>query len=102
MARVVGIFKNNSTVGAVVEQLRFNDITDITVIEPGHDPDDVAQQMDKLSVPPEQAAEYHTKRQRDGRWLLVVQAEALMLPTVQRALRAGQALDVDLLPEPGT
>lgn len=100
MARIVGVFANNSSLDEVVEQLQFNNITDTTVIAPDQAAEDTAQQIDLLHLPPEQSAEYH-RRLHDGRWLLIVQTEALMLPTVQRALRAGQAIDVDLLPEPG-
>lgn len=98
MARIVGIFENGSMVGGVVDQLQFNNITDIQVIEGGQTIEDQVQQMPGLGVPQDQIAEYR-RRLEAQRWLVIVQAGALELPTVQRAFRAGQALDIDLLPE---
>lgn len=97
MARIVGIFESSSAVDAVVEQLQVNDVTEVTVLRP----DDAQALQDHLrvfTVPAAQAAEYRT-RLDNQRWLLFVQVSALALPTVQRILRSGQALDIDLLPE---
>ncbi len=98
MARIVGIFENGSTVGDVVDQLQFNNITDIHVVEAGQNIDHVVQQMPALGVPHDQIDEY-SRRLEAQRWLVIVQASALELPTVQRAFRSAQALDIDLLPE---
>jgi hypothetical protein len=98
MARIVGIFENDSAVNAVVEQLEFNGITQITVIDGEHNGQDITHQLRGLGVPDQQVGEYHTRLQ-DQRRLLFVQVSALELPMVQRALRSGQALDIDLLPE---
>ena len=98
MARIVGIFENGSTIGNVVDQLQFNNITDVHVIEAGQNIEDMVQQMHVLGVPGDQIAEYR-RRLEAQRWLVIVQASALELPTVQRAFRSGQALDIDLLPE---
>lgn len=98
MARVVGIFGSSSEVDAVVEQLQLNGITQITTLAPNRDVQDITRQLSILNVPERQSAEYHT-RLEDQRWLLFVQASDLDLPLVQRALRSGQAIDIDLLPE---
>ncbi len=98
MARIVGIFENGSTVGDVVEQLQFNNISDITVLGAEQNIEEVVQQMPVLGVPQDQIVEYR-RRLEAQRWLVIVQASALELPTVQRAFRSGQALDIDLLPE---
>ena len=98
MARVVGIFENKSAVQTVVEQLEFNGMTQITILGAEHGVQDVDQQVKRLGVPDTQAAEYRT-RLYDQQWLLIVQVSDLDLPMVQRALRAGQALDIDVLPE---
>lgn len=98
MARVVGIFGSSSEVDAVVEQLQLNGITQITTLAPSRDVQDITRQLSILNVPERQSAEYHT-RLEDQRWLLFVQASDLDLPLVQRALRSGQAIDIDLLPE---
>ena len=100
MARIVGIFESGDAVDGVVEQLQINNVTEITVLRPGDDRQALSDQLRTLTVPDRQAAEYHT-RLDNQRWLLFVQVSALELPTVQRALRSGQALDIDLLPEPG-
>ncbi len=100
MASIVGIFENGSAVDAVVEQLQLNGLSQVTVMRPDADAQALAQQLRVLPVPDKQVEEYHT-RLNDQRWLLFVQASALDVPTVQRAFRSGQALDIDLLPEPG-
>jgi hypothetical protein len=100
MARIVGIFENGDAVDAVVEQLQINNVTQLTVLRPDDDAQALSDQLRTMTVPDEQAAEYRT-RLDNQRWLLFVQVSALELPTVQRALRSGQALDIDLLPEPG-
>jgi hypothetical protein len=101
---MVGVFENKHALDAVVEQLQFNNITQLTTVEPAAAPnnadDDVAlqQRMRGFGVPEEQMAEYQV-RLAAQRWLLFIVASALEVPTVQRALRAGQALDIDLLPD---
>ncbi len=98
MARVVGIFGTMSAVQAVVEQLEFNGMQKITILGMEDGLQDVDQQVERLGLPATQAAEYRT-RLHNQQWLLLVQASDLDLPMVQRALRAGQALDIDVLPE---
>jgi hypothetical protein len=98
MPRIVGIFEHGSAVEGVVEQLQLNGMTQITVIGPEHDAQELTQQLVGMNVPDAQAAEYR-RRLQDQRWLLFVQVPALELPTAQRALRSGQAIDIDLLPE---
>ncbi len=101
MARIVGVFHDQSAVNAVVAQLHFNNITQITIVRPDAAPadaPDVAQQFRRLGIRDAQIREYQT-RLAAQRWLLFIMARALELPTVQRALRGGQALDIDVLPE---
>lgn len=98
MPRVVGIFEDSAAVDGVVEQLELNGVTPVMVIGPDTTAEDMAQQVQGLGVPNEQIAEYGA-RLHAQRWLLFVQASALDLPMVQRALRSGQAIDIDLLPE---
>ncbi len=98
MPRIVGIFENGSAVEGVVEQLQINGMTQVTVIGPEQAAEEQAQQLSVMHVPDRQAAEYR-RRLQDQRWLLFVQVMALELPTAQRALRAGEAIDIDLLPE---
>jgi hypothetical protein len=100
MPRIVGIFENGNVVDAVVEQLQLNGLTEVTVLGPEIEKHAVDQQLQVLLVPDRQADEYRT-RLADNRWLLFVQASALDVPTVQRALRSSQAIDIDLLPESG-
>ena len=99
MAWIVGIFENGSAVDAVVEQLQLNGLSQATVMRPDADAQALAHQLRVLPVPDKQVEEYHT-RLNDQRWLLFVQVSALDVPTVQRAFRSDQALDIDLLPEP--
>jgi acyl CoA:acetate/3-ketoacid CoA transferase alpha subunit len=99
MARLVGVFQDRSAVDAVVEQLQFNGITDLTVVAPDAAWDDASvQQLGGFGVPDEQMQEYGQRRAAQ-RWLLLILASALEVPTVQRALRNGQAVDIDLLPD---
>lgn len=98
MAQIVGIFGNNESVDDVIEQLRLNDITEVALLGPDSDKQTLAMQCQTFGVPDEQVAEYE-RRLRDQRWLLFVQVNALSLPTVQRALRNGAALDIDILPD---
>lgn len=98
MARIVGFFKTSNAVQDVVEQLELNGMKQIVVVRPEHGMQDVQQQIERLGVPNIQAAEY-LDRLRDRQWLLLVQASDIDLPMVQRALRTGQALDIDVLPE---
>ncbi len=101
MARIVGVFHDQSAVDAAVAQLHFNNITQITIVRPDAAPadgPDVAQQFRQLGIPDAQIRQYQT-RLAAQRWLLFIMARALELPTVQRALRGGQALDIDVLPE---
>ena len=98
MARVVGFFENIRAVQAVVEQLEFNGLRQITILGTDHGVQDVDQQVERLGLPAPQAAEYRT-RLHNQQCLLLVQARDLDLPMVQRALRTGQALDIDVLPE---
>lgn len=100
MPRVVGIFESRSALDQVVEQLELNGVTPVMVLGPDQASGDVAQQIRGLGVPDEQTAEYG-RRLHDQRWLLFLQVSALDLPMVQRGLRSGQALDIDLLPESG-
>lgn len=94
MPRIVGIFEESSAVDGVVEQLQLNGMTQLTVIGP----EQGAVQLSGMNVPDKQAAEYN-RRLQDQLWLLFVQVSALELPTAQRALRSGEAIDIDLLPE---
>ncbi|MDP9313498.1 MAG: hypothetical protein M3R24_21880 [Chloroflexota bacterium] len=98
MPRIVGIFEDGSAVEGVVEQLQLNGLTQVTVIGPEQAAEEQAQHLSIMHVPDQQAAEYR-RRLQDQRWLLFVQVTALELPTAQRALRAGEAIDIDLLPE---
>ncbi len=99
MAWIVGIFENGSAVDGVVEQLQLNGVSQVTVMRPDADTQALAQQLRVLPVPDKQVEEYRT-RLHDHYWLLFVQVSVLDVPTVQRAFRSGQALDIDLLPEP--
>lgn len=96
MARIMGIFADRSGADAVVEQLQLNGITQVSVIGAEQAGQDAGQLLRGLGVPEDHLAEYE-RRLRERQWLLLVQAGALELPTVQRALRANQALDIDLL-----
>lgn len=98
MPRVVGVFESSGAVDAVVEQLELNGVTPVMVIGPDHAVEDLAEQVRGLGVPDGQVAEYRTRLEHQ-RWLLILQVSALELPMVQRALRSGQAIDIDLLPE---
>lgn len=98
MPRMVGVFESSDAVDGVIEQLELNGVTQSMVFGPELASEDLAQQVRGLGVPDEQIAEYRTRLQNQ-RWLLFVQVAALELPMVQRALRSGQAIDIDLLPE---
>ncbi len=99
MARLVGVFADRRAVDVVVEQLQFNGIAQLTVVAPDAAPNDVSvQQLRGFGVPNEQLRDYE-RRRAAHRWLLLIRADALEVPTVQRALRNGQAVDIDLLPE---
>lgn len=107
MARIVGIFRDDAAVDAVVEQLRLNGIEDLRTISardlPAEARDNAQATIDHLrglGVPAELTAEYRERLQNELR-LLLVQSSATELPTVQRAMRQAQAVDIDLLPEPG-
>ena len=98
MAQIVGIFGSNETVNDVIEQLHLNDITEVTLLGPDSDEQALTTQCQSFGVPDGQIAEYQ-RRLHDQRWLLFVQVNALSLPTVQRALRNGAAMDIDILPD---
>ena len=79
MARIVGVFHDQSAVDGVVAQLHFNTITQIMIVPPDAAPadaPDVAQQFRRLGIPNEQIREYQT-RLAAQRWLLCVMARAL-------------------------
>lgn len=98
MARIVGVFENSSMLHEVVAQLRLNGVAQLTVVDPGDDLDQSMQQLRAIGTPDAQVAEYRA-RLGDQRWLLLVQLSDIDLPMAQRALRNGQALDVDILPD---
>lgn len=98
MAHIVGVFAEHGGAEAVVEQLRLNGVTQVTLIGAEQAGPDLDQQLHRLGVPQDHLPEY-ARRLRERQSLLVVQADALDLPMVQRALRVGQAIDIDLLPE---
>jgi hypothetical protein len=59
---------------------------------------DTPQHLGTLGIPSDQVDEYG-QRLRDQRWLMIIESSAIDLPLVQRALRAGAAIDIDILPE---
>jgi hypothetical protein len=100
MAQVVGIFQSCHAVDAMIEQLHLNGITQVVVMRPDGDMQAQVKQFREFGVPYAQLEEYRT-RLHDQRCLLFVQISALDLPTVQRAFRSSQALNIDLLPDSG-
>ena len=94
MPRIVGVFGDQAAADAVIEQLQLNGIAQPIVIN-------AASQLSELRLPEGQAAEYRRRLERP-QVLLMVEAGALELPMVQRALRNGAAADIDILPETTT
>ena len=105
MPRIIGIFADQSGADGVIEQLALNGIDRTTtlcssdqILESTESALAVAQELHTVRLPEKQAAEYRARLQRN-QCLLLVEVGALDLPTVQRVLRNGHALDIDLLPE---
>ena len=59
---------------------------------------DILPGVSALGIPADQVSEYG-RRLSDQRWLLIIESSAIDLPLVQRALRSGDAIDIDILPE---
>lgn len=98
MARVVGIFAGQDALDSVVEQLEINGISQIRVVGPDELSDETPQHLSALGIPTDQVSEYG-RRLSDQRWLMIIESSAIDLPLVQRALRSGAAIDIDILPE---
>ena len=105
MPRIIGIFDSTAALADVVDQLTLNGVTATTALgtaQPEHgvaetQPGTVAS-LDQLKLPQGQRDEYHRRLER-GQALLMVEVSAIELPMVQRALRNGAAVDIDLLPD---
>ena len=105
MPRIIGVFADRRAADGVIEQLQLNGIDRTTMLgssdqtrAPAEPTLAVAQTLDTVRLPEEQAAKYRARLQRN-QCLLLVEVGALDLPTVQRLLRNAHALDIDLLPE---
>ena len=98
MARIVGIFGGQDGLDDVVEQLELNGISQIRLVGPDELSDDTPQHLAALGIPADQVSEYG-QRLRDQRWLMIIESSAIDLPLVQKALRSGEAIDIDILPD---
>ena len=101
MPRIIGIFDHQRAVEEVIEQLALNGIDRTTTLDAsGHTGEgrSICRELHALRLPEKQATEYQARLQRH-QCLLLVEASALELPTVQRILRNGHVVDIDLLPD---
>jgi len=105
---MIGIFQDQRAADAVIEQLELNGIDRTTLVRASSQIGElaermpaVAQDLPTLRLPAAQAAEYRARLERN-QCLVLVEAGALALPTIQRILRNGNVVDIDLLPDTST